>query len=287
MTNTRDPKVNFQRRAIIAGADALHSVTNPLQRFTGGIHIYGGDFFDKTRSQWNPETLEQEQSDGAVIRSMFQRENEMNIFRYSIIFLTSFLVSCAVGNTYDYSRASVDLAVQGHSELGLAVIDQRPYILSGDKEPNFVGLQRGGFGNPFNVRTQSGRALAIEMAEAMATELEDNGFKVFNLGVSESGSKIIASAIREASKTRNVILEVHEWKTDAMISFGLSYDLRLRVMDDSANLLAETETSGIKEKLGGAGFEGSNSISAANAFSSKLGQLFNDPDVMRALNDGN
>jgi len=55
--------------------DALHSVTNPLQRFTGGIHIYGGDFFDTTRSQWNPETLEEEPSDGAKIREMFRREN--------------------------------------------------------------------------------------------------------------------------------------------------------------------------------------------------------------------
>lgn len=56
--------------------DAVHSVTNPLLQFTGGIHIYGGDFFDTTRSQWNPETLEEEPSDGAVIRGIFQRENE-------------------------------------------------------------------------------------------------------------------------------------------------------------------------------------------------------------------
>lgn len=56
--------------------DALHSVTNPLQRFTGGIHIYGGDFFDTKRSQWNPETLVEEPSDGASIREMFHRENE-------------------------------------------------------------------------------------------------------------------------------------------------------------------------------------------------------------------
>lgn len=55
--------------------DALHSVTNPLQRFTGGIHIYGGDFFNTTRSQWDPETLEEEPSDGARIREMFRREN--------------------------------------------------------------------------------------------------------------------------------------------------------------------------------------------------------------------
>lgn len=56
--------------------DAVHSVTNPLLRFTGGIHIYGGDFFDTARSQWNPETLEEEPSDGAVIRGIFERENK-------------------------------------------------------------------------------------------------------------------------------------------------------------------------------------------------------------------
>lgn len=57
-------------------ADAVHSVTNPLPRFTGGIHIYGGDFFATPRSQWNSETLAEEPSDGAVIRAMFERENQ-------------------------------------------------------------------------------------------------------------------------------------------------------------------------------------------------------------------
>jgi len=66
----------FQKDTAALSVDAVHSVTNPLLRFTGGIHIYGGDFFNTTRSQWNPETLEEEPSDGAVIRKMFERENE-------------------------------------------------------------------------------------------------------------------------------------------------------------------------------------------------------------------
>lgn len=66
----------FEKDTAMLPDDALHSVTNPLLRFTGGIHIYGGDFFNTTRSQWNPETLEEEPSDGAVIRGIFQRENE-------------------------------------------------------------------------------------------------------------------------------------------------------------------------------------------------------------------
>jgi predicted metal-dependent enzyme (double-stranded beta helix superfamily) len=55
---------------------AIHSVTNPLERFTGGIHIYHGDFFATSRSQWNPETRAEEPSDGAVIRGIFDRANE-------------------------------------------------------------------------------------------------------------------------------------------------------------------------------------------------------------------
>lgn len=66
----------FARDAASLPKDAVHSVTNPLLRFTGGIHIYGGDFFNTARSQWDPESLEEEPSDGAVIRNIFRRENE-------------------------------------------------------------------------------------------------------------------------------------------------------------------------------------------------------------------
>jgi len=66
----------FEGDAAALPVDAIHSVTNPLPRYAGGIHIYGGDFFDTTRTQWNPETLDEEPSDGAVIREIFERENE-------------------------------------------------------------------------------------------------------------------------------------------------------------------------------------------------------------------
>jgi predicted metal-dependent enzyme (double-stranded beta helix superfamily) len=69
-------KTLFEGDSAALPDDAIHSVTNPLQRFTGGIHIYGGDFFKTTRTQWNPETLAEEPSDGAVIRGIFERENE-------------------------------------------------------------------------------------------------------------------------------------------------------------------------------------------------------------------
>src|SRR6476659_5029259 len=39
------------------GHNIIHSVTNPIPRLTGAIHVYGGDFFAAERSEWDSETL--------------------------------------------------------------------------------------------------------------------------------------------------------------------------------------------------------------------------------------
>jgi predicted metal-dependent enzyme (double-stranded beta helix superfamily) len=46
-----------ERDAEPLGPDIIHSVTNPVSRLTGAIHVYGGDFFAVSRSEWDPENL--------------------------------------------------------------------------------------------------------------------------------------------------------------------------------------------------------------------------------------
>jgi predicted metal-dependent enzyme (double-stranded beta helix superfamily) len=46
-----------QRDVEVLGADIVHSVTNPIPRCTGAIHVYGGDFFAIERSEWDAESL--------------------------------------------------------------------------------------------------------------------------------------------------------------------------------------------------------------------------------------
>ena len=53
------------------GRDIIHSVTNPIQKLTGAIHIYGGDFFDADQSEWDSETLTEHKRDMAKVRAMF------------------------------------------------------------------------------------------------------------------------------------------------------------------------------------------------------------------------
>src|SRR3954471_22399339 len=57
------------------GANAIHSVTNPLEGITAAIHVYGGDFFHTARSEWDPQTLEERPYDSAVTLKLFEESN--------------------------------------------------------------------------------------------------------------------------------------------------------------------------------------------------------------------
>ncbi len=53
------------------GRDIIHSVLNPLERCTAAIHVYGGDFFDAHRSQWESEALTESPFDYEASRRRF------------------------------------------------------------------------------------------------------------------------------------------------------------------------------------------------------------------------
>ena len=56
------------------GRDIIHSVTNPIPRLTGAIHVYGGDFFAAARSEWEPESLHE---------GRYQIDKNMRLFEQS------------------------------------------------------------------------------------------------------------------------------------------------------------------------------------------------------------
>jgi predicted metal-dependent enzyme (double-stranded beta helix superfamily) len=57
------------------GRDIIHTVTNPLPRFTGAIHVYGGDFFTVSRGEWDPETLLEQRFDMEKNLRLFEQAN--------------------------------------------------------------------------------------------------------------------------------------------------------------------------------------------------------------------
>jgi predicted metal-dependent enzyme (double-stranded beta helix superfamily) len=57
------------------GHDIIHSVTNPLPRLTGAIHVYGGDFYAMARSEWDPESLTERPYDREKNMRLFEAAN--------------------------------------------------------------------------------------------------------------------------------------------------------------------------------------------------------------------
>ncbi len=58
------------------GPDIIHSVTNPAARFSGALHVYGGDFFNVPRSEWDPETLLEKPYNVEKTLRMFEDANK-------------------------------------------------------------------------------------------------------------------------------------------------------------------------------------------------------------------
>jgi hypothetical protein len=206
--------------------------------------------------------------------------------RLCLILLLSLVAGgCAVGNRYAYDTTVADTGVRGSAAVAVAVHDERPYVVSGNKTPQFVGMQRGGFGNAFDVTTGSNQALSADMTASLAASLRQSGFKVEAVAVAYTDSaEQVRKALMATGAERSVLLTVYEWKSDAMMRMGLDYDLRLSVLGEDGAVLAESQLHGTKEVLGAAPMIPSGGgPMVANAFKAKLEQLFADPAVARAL----
>ena len=57
---------------LLLGPCMIPSVTNPIPRLAGAIHVYGGNFFDTPRSEWDAETLTEQPYDVEKNMRLFQ-----------------------------------------------------------------------------------------------------------------------------------------------------------------------------------------------------------------------
>ena len=52
-----------QGDVLVMGDDAIHAVANPRREYAVALHVYGGDFFEGKRSEWDAETFEERPRD--------------------------------------------------------------------------------------------------------------------------------------------------------------------------------------------------------------------------------
>jgi len=71
-------KALSDRDVVPLGHDIIHSVLNPINRLTGAIHVYGGDFFALPRSEWDPERLIEQPFDVEKALALFEESNRLH-----------------------------------------------------------------------------------------------------------------------------------------------------------------------------------------------------------------
>jgi hypothetical protein len=200
-----------------------------------------------------------------------------------VLFMAVMASGCAVGNRYAYHTVVASPQVSGTTALSVATHDQRDYVRTGSKPPQFVGLQRGGFGNPFDVKTEEDKPLADAMTTALVNTLTRKGFRAQPVVIAHSAT--IPDARRQVIGTagdRALLLTLTEWKSDTAMRVGLNYDMTLVVLNRSGAVLAEKRLQG-QDNLGAATLPSQVGGMVSAAFKTKLEQLLDDPAIAAAL----
>lgn len=205
--------------------------------------------------------------------------------RLFVVVLAAFAATgCAVGNKHNYTIDPPTLAVAGTRSVAVVAQDARPYVVARSKTPDFVGLSRGGFGNPFDVTTESGRPLADDFAATIARSLQSKGFKSTTVSVPPgSGSDAKALAAR-AGTERLALVMIHEWKSDTYQNTALHHELVLRVYDASGTELASNRLAG-STSLGGSAWNPPDHAKQAvpQFYRKTLEELFGADGIVRSL----
>jgi predicted metal-dependent enzyme (double-stranded beta helix superfamily) len=61
-----------EKDADFLGSDFIHSAANPTGRLSGALHVYGDDYFNADRSEWDPETLLERRCDPNRLAQLFK-----------------------------------------------------------------------------------------------------------------------------------------------------------------------------------------------------------------------
>ncbi len=210
----------------------------------------------------------------------------MGIYKNFAILVVCLISSgCAVGVTHQYDVADTKFGLQTQSSISVAVHDQRPYVVNGTKTADFVGISRGGFGNPFDVTTASSVPLADDFATSIVSALKADGANVSMIKMRPQDSDIkVRSALLAAKTKRYVLLTLNEWKSDTYQNTALIYNILLRVFDSVGTLLTDERLQG-RDDLGGDFLNppGHSRKVVPIAFRRKLEILFKDSRVVQAL----
>jgi uncharacterized lipoprotein YajG len=156
----------------------------------------------------------------------------MSIAEYSKVLLRALALTlfaviatgCVAGQSIKIDHEPEEVALEKKTiSVSVKVDDARSFVRSGDEPSNYIGQYRAGFGNPWNVTTESGRPLADLFADDIEEELVNLGF-----------------AIGQNDADKQLRVKIAEWNFDSYINAEIWYEVYVRALDARGAELAES-----------------------------------------------
>lgn len=195
------------------------------------------------------------------------------------------LAGCAIGNKHNYRDVVATLPSANSQNIAVATHDNRPYVLSNDKPPSFVGLQRGGYGNPFDVENANGEALSSSFSAAVCGSFTSAGGQCSVVTTTPS-ERIdgIKQRLENQGAQRAILFTLREWKSDTMMNTALHYDVTMDVISPSGTILLTKRINGVDDLRGSFwNAPGYAKKAVPTAFKKKLEDLLGNEEVIAAL----
>ncbi|MBN1534552.1 MAG: hypothetical protein JXA20_17900 [Spirochaetes bacterium] len=199
----------------------------------------------------------------------------------SVVIIAAFIsTGCA---SYNFSSYTPTLQLKGTGTIAVASVDQRSYVLKKENDPSYISTARGTFGNPWSEYTSNEEPVASEVSRIICAALNKNGFSSQPVFVAPSADiQEAENALKAKNSAKSVLVQIGEMRGDIWMGDRCYVDLKVRILDEQSNLLAQNRVK--FEGSAGMSFGKSGAIdNIMGKIKVKLEELFNAPDVVGAL----
>lgn len=203
------------------------------------------------------------------------------IWRRLLLISSILLSACAFGQTSSHTVGSIVLDLETASPVAVGVWDNRKDVVSGERQPSWIGLQRSLYGIPYGVTTSSGKPFAEELGAWLVRSLGESGIDAEAVHVPIGSShEDVVELLASSSRSRLLLVRLDEWYADTHSRTTLHYGVTLEVLDSRGSVVVNTSLSG-EDIVGRKQREGRRSVSEATE--DIMGTLLTRNDVAEAL----
>lgn len=199
-----------------------------------------------------------------------------------VLLIPTFISGCAgsaINRKENYSLAWPNITYSFSEHVLVGVIDKRPYITNGKLEPSYVGLMRGGFGNPWYMHTESGKPLADDLSQAVVSGFKNSGIDAESVKLSTNinESELNKSFLLRPS-AKKLLLSINEWKSDTFTRTRFLINITAKVYDENGSIVGEITEGNTNERE-----ENQMVVSGLEAGRSSLTTLLNNKILLDGL----